>query len=74
MKPSEFLKLNWADVTKAAILSGIMMGVDTLYTVLDAGRLPTVIELKVAGIFTLKATIAYLIKNLFDGAKQNNNN
>ena len=74
MKPSKFLKLNWADVTKAAILSGLMMGVDTLYTVFEAGRFPTVEELKVAGAFTFKATLAYLIKNLFDGAKKTETN
>lgn len=64
MKASEFLKLNWADIIKAAVLAGIMVGVDSLYTVLDSGALPNAAELKVAGIFTLKATIAYLIKQM----------
>lgn len=68
MKQSDLFKLNWLDIGKAAIVAGITLGVSTIAQSLDSGALPTLAQLKTAGIVALTASLSYLIKNIFTPA------
>lgn len=62
---STFLKLQWRDLLKGFVVAVITSVVATLYTSFEQGSLPTLAELKTAGLVGIGAGIAYLIKNLF---------
>jgi hypothetical protein len=61
---SSFLNLNWVDLGKAALVAAIGAIGMTLLPILESGGLPTLENLKVAGITALAAGLSYLVKNL----------
>ena len=74
MNPSKFLSVNEMDAIKSAITAAIGVafttGGETIYTILNAGRLPTIIELKQAALVGLVAGFASITRRFFSGEKK----
>lgn len=66
---SKFLNLNLNDFTKGLIVVVLTAIVVGLEQILQTGNLPTVIQLKVIGLATLSAGIAYLVKNFLSNSE-----
>ena len=66
---SEFLKLNWRDVLRGAIVMAGTAVLIAILPILESGSLPTVGELKVIGIAAASSGIAYFLKNLFTNSE-----
>ena len=66
---SKFLSLNMRDYVKSFVVAAGTALLTCLYPVLQAGQLPTVVQLKAAGFSAVAAGIAYLLKNLFTNSK-----
>jgi hypothetical protein len=62
---SSFLTLNLQDLWKGAAVAFLVVVTGSLATIFEAGALPTVPELLSILTVAGKATIAYLLKNLF---------
>lgn len=65
MKQSELFTLNWRDAVNGFIVTVITSAVTGLGQVLENGTLPTVAQLKTAGIIGLAAGFSYIVKNFF---------
>ncbi len=61
--------LNLLDAGKSALIAGITTAVTLIAGSIYAGRFPTLVELKSAGVAGALAAISYLIKNLFTPAQ-----
>ena len=66
---SNFLNLNINDLIKGFIVAFLSTALTGLVTILDNGALPTITELKSAGIVGLTAGLSYLLKNLLTNSK-----
>lgn len=64
MNNSSFGKLNLRDLLNGFIVAFLTASLTGLITILDSGVLPTLAELKAAGLAGLVASLAYLLKNL----------
>ena len=64
MNNSSFGKLNVRDLVNGLIVAFLTSSLTGLITILDNGMLPTLAELKAAGLAGLVASLAYLLKNL----------
>ena len=64
MNNSNFGKLNLRDLTNGLIVAFLTASLTSLIAILDSGVLPTLAELKAAGLAGLVASLAYLLKNL----------
>jgi hypothetical protein len=69
MKKSAFLSLDAKDAVKGFVVAALTSIGMAIVPVLQAGGLPTLAQLKVAGIAGLAAGISYLVKNLFTNSK-----
>jgi hypothetical protein len=66
MNQSPYFSLNWQDALKGFVVAAITAALGIIAQSIDAGHvLPTLAELKAAGIAGLGAGVAYLLKNLF---------
>ena len=65
MKQSNFLALNWKDVAKGFVVAAITSAVTGISQSLEAGALPTLVQLKTSALIGLAAGLSYLIKNFF---------
>jgi VIT1/CCC1 family predicted Fe2+/Mn2+ transporter len=66
---SNFLNLNVDDLVKGFIVAFLSTALTGLISTLDSGALPTLTELKSAGIVGLTAGISYLLKNLLTNSQ-----
>jgi hypothetical protein len=66
---SNFLNLNVDDLVKGFIVAFLSTALTGLISTLDSGALPTLAELKSAGIVGLTAGISYLLKNLLTNSQ-----
>jgi len=66
---SNFLNLNSQDLLKGFIVAFLSAALTGIVTTLDLGVLPTLTELKSAGIVGLTAGISYLLKNLLTNSQ-----
>ena len=64
MNNSSFGKLNLRDLVNGLVVAFLTASLTGLITILDNGMLPTLAELKAAGLAGLVASLAYLLKNL----------
>lgn len=64
MNKSSFGKLNLRDLLNGLAVAFLTASLTGLITILDSGLLPTLAELKAAGLAGLVASLAYLLKNL----------
>ena len=61
---SKFLSLDWKDALNGFIVAFLSAALTGIITTLDLGVLPTLSELKSAGVVGLTAGLSYLLKNL----------
>lgn len=61
---SKYFSLNQLDIMKAALLAAIVASLTSLLDIFSNGGLPTLNQLKAAGIIAGTSFISYLIKNL----------
>jgi len=61
---SNFGKLNLRDLINGLVVAFLTASLTGLVQVLDSGVLPTLAELKSAGLAGVVASLAYLLKNL----------
>jgi len=66
---SNFLNLNSQDLLKGFIVAFLSTALTGVVATLDSGALPTLAELKSAGIVGLTAGISYLLKNLLTNSQ-----
>jgi VIT1/CCC1 family predicted Fe2+/Mn2+ transporter len=66
---SSFLNLNTQDLVKGFVVAFLSAALTGLITTLDSGTLPTLAELKQAGIVGLTAGLSYLLKNLLTNSQ-----
>lgn len=64
MNNSVFGKLNVRDLINGLVVAFLTASLTGLIATLESGALPTVDELKTAGLSGLVAALAYLLKNL----------
>lgn len=64
MSNSPFGKLNLRDLINGLVVAFLTASLTALVQVLDSGVLPTLAELKSAGLAGVVASLAYLLKNL----------
>ena len=60
---SAFLSINWNDIFKGFIVAGLASVGTIILPILNSGLLPTLADLKTAGVTGLTAGLAYLLKN-----------
>ena len=66
---SNFLNLNFDDLVKGFVVAFLSAALTGIVTTLDPGVLPTLAELKSAGIVGLTAGLSYLLKNLLTNSQ-----
>lgn len=66
---SNFLNLNTQDLVKGFVVAALSASLTGLVATLDSGLLPTLTELKQAGIVGLTAGLSYLLKNLLTNSQ-----
>jgi len=64
MNNSPFGKLNLRDLINGLVVAFLTASLTGLVQILDSGVLPSLVELKSAGIAGVVASLAYLLKNL----------
>jgi len=64
MSNSPFGKLNLRDLINGLVVAFLTASLTGLVQILDSGVLPSLAELKSAGLAGVVASLAYLIKNL----------
>lgn len=65
---SKFLSLNQLDLFKAAFLAAIVAALTSLMDIFASNALPTIAQLKTAGLIAGTSCISYLIKNLISNS------
>jgi VIT1/CCC1 family predicted Fe2+/Mn2+ transporter len=66
---SNFLNLNTQDLVKGFVVAFLSAALTGVITTLDSNTLPTLAELKQAGIVGLTAGLSYLLKNLLTNSQ-----
>ena len=66
---SSFLKLDTQDLVKGFVVAFLSAALTGLVATLDSGALPTLAELKQAGVVGLTAGLSYLLKNLLTNSQ-----
>lgn len=69
MNNSPFGKLNLRDLLNGLVVAFLTASLTGLIQILDSGLLPTLLELKSAGIAGVVASLAYLFKNLITNSQ-----
>ena len=69
MNNSPFGKLNVRDLINGIVVAFLTAALTGLIQILDAGGLPTIEQLIVAGKSGLVASLAYLLKNLVSNSQ-----
>ena len=69
MKKSKLFKLDFNDLLKGVLVAFITALLTSLLQVLQSGGLPNMDALKVMGITSITAAVAYLVKNLLTNSK-----
>jgi len=64
MNNSPFGKLNLRDLINGLVVAFLTASLTGLVQILDSGVLPSLVELKSAGLAGVVASLAYLLKNL----------
>lgn len=64
MSNSPFGKLNLRDLINGLVVAFLTTSLTALAQILDSGVLPSLVELKSAGLAGVVASLAYLLKNL----------
>lgn len=66
---SKFLSLDTKDAINGFVVAFLGAALSAILATLDSGALPTLAELKSAGIVGLTAGLSYLIKNVLTNSK-----
>lgn len=66
---SNFLQLNHRDLVKSVVVYFISTFITALYTILEAGELPSWEQWQKIAIVSAGATLSYLVKNLFTNSE-----
>jgi hypothetical protein len=66
---SGFLNLNFKDLSNGIVVAVLLVITQGIYTILDAGSLPTVQQLLDIAVVAGKAAVAYLAKNFLTNSK-----
>jgi VIT1/CCC1 family predicted Fe2+/Mn2+ transporter len=66
---SNFLNLNIDDLVKGFIVAFLSTALTGLIATLDSGVLPTLAEIKSAGVVGITAGLSYLLKNLLTNSQ-----
>ena len=66
---SNFLNLNIDDLVKGFIVAFLSTALTGLIATLDSGALPTLAEIKSAGVVGITAGLSYLLKNLLTNSQ-----
>ncbi len=66
---SSFLNLNTQDLVKGFVVAFLSAALTGVITTLDSNTLPTLAELRQAGIVGLTAGLSYLLKNLLTNSQ-----
>ncbi len=66
---SSFLNLNTQDLVKGFAVAFLSAALTGLVATLDSGALPSLVELKQAGVVGLTAGLSYLLKNLLTNSQ-----
>ena len=61
---SAFLNLNGKDLLNGFVVAFLSTALTGIIATLDSGVLPTLVELKAAGLVGLTSGLSYLLKNL----------
>jgi hypothetical protein len=65
MKQSNLFSLNWRDALNGFVVTAITSVVTTIGQSFESGNLPTLPQLKTAGVVGLAAGFSYIVKNFF---------
>jgi len=66
---SNFLRLDTSDLVKGFVVAFLSASLTGLIATLDNGALPSLAELKQAGVVGLTAGLSYLLKNLLTNSQ-----
>lgn len=66
---SQFLRLNVSDFLKGILIATLAAFFAAIYQIVSTGALPTVEQLRAAGLTALAAGLSYLTKNLFSNSQ-----
>jgi VIT1/CCC1 family predicted Fe2+/Mn2+ transporter len=66
---SKFLNLDIKDAINGFVIAFLSAALTGLVATLDSGALPSVAELKSAGVIGLTAGLSYLLKNVLSNSK-----
>ena len=66
---SNFLRLDTSDLVKGFVVAFLSASLTGLIATLDSGALPSLAELKQAGVVGLTAGLSYLLKNLLTNSQ-----
>lgn len=69
MKLSKFMTLGVRDFIRSAIVAAGTAGGFVLLPAMQSGSLPTIAQLKMAGVAAVCAGGSYIVKNLFTNSK-----
>lgn len=69
MKQSTFLNLDVNDLTKGFIVAFLSTALTGIVSMLDAGQLPQLADIKSAAIVGLTAGLSYLLKNVLTNSQ-----
>lgn len=69
MKETKFFSLGWQDFVKGLVVAVGTAFITAIIQTLEMGALPSVSQLKAAGVMALAAAAGYLLKNLFTNSQ-----
>jgi len=69
MKTTGLFSIGWNDFGKGILIAILTVVLSSVYTLLQAGTLPTGADLAKIGIAALSAGIGYIIKNFFTNSE-----
>lgn len=73
MKDSPLLKLNWKDLLNGFITAFLTAFLTQVYQSIEAGSLPTVVQLKASALVGIAGGLGYVIKKFFQGKPESEN-
>ena len=69
MKTSNLFTLNKSDLLKGLFVAFITALLTSLLQVMQSGKMPTMADLKVMGVTSLTAALAYFVKNFLTNSE-----
>jgi hypothetical protein len=71
MKKSKFLKINFRDVLRGAVVAGASAFVTALNVIVKSQKMPTITDLQLMAVISAAAFSGYLITNLLTNSQGN---